>query len=411
MPQLPHRHRAARLPLIWLTTVLVCLAPVLVRSAEETPSGPAGASKVTLSCTEAKQSFMSVNLRFVALSQTTAFKKEPDLGKAGLRRGRLYLEAEGGSGLAVLWDVTNGGLYLDLNGNEDLTDDPEGVIQPRHKSLDTTFKHASYESVRFPVETAAGKYSWVADLSFSEWSQRISFNASPRSYWSGKWAVGEREYEVGLIPNSPGDLDGAAHLLLRPWEPSAQPFQVQNGSLDAIVFPSQLALNQRLFSLSRRFVRDGDTLTCELDIAEQPTKLGQLEVSGQWIDRMVLGDANRAAVLEGPKGMVEVPIGVYPEPRVQLRNGSAVAFLERPNRPGADPVAVATDTPARLAMGGPLTNTVSVSPRGQTLVLSYQLVGAGGERFNLAIRDYSKPPRFAVRQAGNEVATGQFEFG
>jgi hypothetical protein len=68
-------------------------------------------------------------------------------------------------------------------------------------------------------------------------------------------------------------------------------------------------------------------------------------------------------------------------------------------------------TTAVLQTGGPLTNSVTASRQGQDLRLDYCLVGAGGETYQLAKQDRSKPPEFAVYKGGKKIAYGTFEFG
>ena len=64
-----------------------------------------------------------------------------------------------------------------------------------------------------------------------------------------------------------------------------------------------------------------------------------------------------------------------------------------------------------LTAGGPLTNSVTVTRRGNLLVFDYRLLGAGGDTYQLGTTDYSKPPQFAVYQGDQKIASGNFEFG
>jgi hypothetical protein len=66
---------------------------------------------------------------------------------------------------------------------------------------------------------------------------------------------------------------------------------------------------------------------------------------------------------------------------------------------------------AVLAVGGPLTNCVSATHRGQNLLLNYQLVGAGGGEYWLEAGGDRKAPEFTVARLGKRIGSGQFEFG
>jgi len=67
--------------------------------------------------------------------------------------------------------------------------------------------------------------------------------------------------------------------------------------------------------------------------------------------------------------------------------------------------------PVVLAAGGPLTNSVSISRHGKDLRLNYQLLGAGGEAYQLARVDRSQPPEFAVYKGDKKIASGKFAYG
>ena len=68
-------------------------------------------------------------------------------------------------------------------------------------------------------------------------------------------------------------------------------------------------------------------------------------------------------------------------------------------------------TPVVLNVGGPLTNSVTAGRHGPDLRLAYLLVGAGGETYQMAKQDRSKPPQFAIYMGEKKIATGDFEFG
>jgi len=60
-------------------------------------------------------------------------------------------------------------------------------------------------------------------------------------------------------------------------------------------------------------------------------------------------------------------------------------------------------------VGGPLTNSVAVNRHGRALDLGYQLLGVGGETYQLL--GARRQPEFAAYRAGKQVASGKFEFG
>ena len=70
---------------------------------------------------------------------------------------------------------------------------------------------------------------------------------------------------------------------------------------------------------------------------------------------------------------------------------------------------VSAASPAVLKVGGPLTNSVAANRHGRSLNLSYQLLGAGGETYQLL--GARRQPEFAAYRADKKIASAKFEFG
>src|SRR5512138_4002222 len=94
-------------------------------------------------------------------SQSSRFAKEPDTAKSAVTRGRLELGRGSTNSFACLWDRTNLKLYLDLNHNGDLTDDPAGVFTAPTKGSSQVFT-----GVRVPVKTSSGLHAFLLNLTF-----------------------------------------------------------------------------------------------------------------------------------------------------------------------------------------------------------------------------------------------------
>jgi hypothetical protein len=94
---------------------------------------------------------------------------------------------------------------------------------------------------------------------------------------------------------------------------------------------------------------------------------------------------------------------------VEEITGSQMPVLGPP--PPEQAVLVDAGRTAVLAVGGPLTNCVSATHRGQNLMLNYRLLGTGGGDYWLAAGGDRKPPQFTVARLGRRIGSGQFEFG
>ncbi len=108
-----------------------------------------------------------------------------------------------------------------------------------------------------------------------------------------------------------------------------------------------------------------------------------------------------------------IPVGSYTNGDISLKHGETEAsrlsdrFGQAPISPCAPTIRAGGE--AVLNAGGPLTNTVLVKRRGNSLVLDYHLLGAGGEVYEA--RGPHTDSGFAVYRAGKKIYSGKFEPG
>jgi len=141
---------------------------------------------------------------------------------------------------------------------------------------------------------------------------------------------------------------------------------------------------------------------------EQDTNLGELNLQGQHIERLVLRQKDGGTKkFDKPGETIKLPVGEYRLQEVRLQGGYSCGITAPIS--DADWVTIAEDKPAVLEVGAPLKQAVRVERWGRFLVLNYELLGVGGEKYTQA--DRNKPPTFTVYKAGKEIASGEFEFG
>ena len=142
--------------------------------------------------------------------------------------------------------------------------------------------------------------------------------------------------------------------------------------------------------------------------SQHGTNLGELKVQGKYIERLVLRQKDGGTKkFDKPGETIKLPIGEYRLQEVRLESGYSCGITTRIS--DANWVTVAEDKPAVLEVGAPLKQAVRVERWGRFLVLNYELLGVGGEKYTQA--DRNKPPTFTVYKAGKEIASGEFEFG
>ena len=124
-----------------------------------------------------------------------------------------------------------------------------------------------------------------------------------RSFWQGKVALQGQDWQVGLLgtPEEQRSSLESGHLLLRPWSERSKPFSVNSGSLEAFPFSRKLFLGNRAYQLQCTNEIQGGAVKARLQFTEQKPSLGELKITGQFVQRATLEGRNYLAVLDQPQ--------------------------------------------------------------------------------------------------------------
>jgi hypothetical protein len=142
------------------------------------------------------------------------------------------------------------------------------------------------------------------------------------------------------------------------------------------------------------------------DQAEKAT--GELKIEGTHIARLVLrGDDNHTEDWTDLSGSINLPVGTYRVQRLELRDN---CMCQPQSLTELGQITVSEDKPAGLKAGGPLRQTIDVRRQGRVLVLSYRLLGIGGETYATS-RLSDRRPTFTVYKGDKALASGAFEYG
>jgi hypothetical protein len=390
---------------------------------EVSPSvAPSGAAQ-TVRLEYREVSYPVANSSPAVTHRAEPFSKEPAVGTGKVFRGTLQLGSDPGNTLPFLWDVSRGKFYLDLNGNQDLTDDSNAVFSASTRGVGSS--HQVFTNVGIALSSAQGARRMLADVTAYGYSSQPRFYAALRSFWEGRIALQGKDWQVGVVENMwrsslsatdssvPEPLRG--QMLLRPWTERGEPFSTQANSGETFELSRTLFLDRQAYDVSwARNQRQG-TPGVEISFQEREVQTSELRLSGQHIHRLLLtgrgGQTPRTVVLNEPGASARVPVGDYAQYKVTLKQGKVVAVRQLDYSPpqGQPILTVVSNRPAVLAAGGPLTNTVSISRRSKSLALNYKLVGAGGEAYQLS--GPRQQPLWAVFQGDKRIASGKFEFG
>ena len=419
------------------------------------PGAPSGmVTTVLLEYQETSYRFLFRNISIER--RTDPFPKEPAPAPGHVVRGVLKFGDNPSNAIPFLWQPGAKKLYLDLNRNQDLTDDADGVFSgcltgPRFP----TINHQVFTNIHLAFPATSVGAPMLVDFDFFQYGEsgRPLVNVMARSFWQGKVTVAGHDWQVGLVQNlsgQPGSFQ-LGQLLLRPWEERNKRFSASSEkpedtmgiawegknwvvrASDAFAFSPKVFFEGHACQLDWSPEPRGRDEKLALRLTEQQTALGELRITGSFIQRLVLTGGPYVVVLAQPPGSVKVPPGRYQPYRVWLKQGEAEAYfnfgLPQTGKanvieeitgsqlpvvsppPPEQAVVVDEQRPGVLAVGGPLTNCVSATRRGRNLLFSYRLIGAGGGEYWLANGGDRKPPQFTVGRSGKQIGSGQFEFG
>jgi hypothetical protein len=459
MPWLLRENRA-RPGAAWLAAAVIAVTcPRNVSSGEDSarPDAPTGAvTTVALEYQETGHPFL---FRHVTIERRTVpFPKEPAATGSNVVRGLLKFGDNPGNAIPFLWQGDAKKLFLDLNRNQDLTDDADGVFPARVLwSAGPTYFHQAFTNIHLSFPATSGSAPMLVDLQWGMDTVRhpgqALCDAELRSFWQGKVTVAGHDWQVGLMQNLSDQPGSFRHgqLLLRPWDEQARPFAAASEKTeDTLGMPwegqNQVARASEAFAFSPGVFFEGRAWQLDwnaeprnreeklaLRLTEQQTPLGELQINGRFIERLVLAGGPYVVVLDRPPASVKVPPGRYQPYRVRLKQDGAEAYFNygvpqtgKANvmdeitgaklpvvspPPPEQAVVVDERRPVVLAVGGPLTNCASATHRGRNLMLSYRLIGAGGGSYWLDRWDNWKQPRFTVGTLGKQIGSGEFEYG
>jgi hypothetical protein len=425
----------------------------------ETTARPGASSAVVITVPlEYRETARQVMFRDVPIEcRSVPFPREPKPEGGAVTRGLLKFAGNLSNAVPFIWQGGAKKLFLDLNRNQDLTDDPGGEFpaQVLFSANPAIFLHQAFTNVplSFPA-TSAGAPMRV-DLVFCLDTLRHPndpfCNVAVGSFWQGKLTRGEQEWEVTLLPNlsdQPGSFR-RGQLLLRPWAERDERFIAASEksedtlglawegknwmarASEAFAFTPEVFFAGQPFHISWTDEPRSREDKLVLRLTERPTAVGELRITGSFVHRLVLTGEPCVVVLAQPAASVKVPCGRYQLFRALLKLGkgrayfnygapqSGMANVQEPISfsqmpvvsppPSEQAFVVDEHRSAVLAVGGPLTNCVLASHRGRNLGLTYRLTGAGGRDYRMWLS--GGEPRFTILKSGKEIASGKFVYG
>jgi len=343
---------------------------------------------------------MSLDTTLTTDGREVAFKQEPDFGEREVVRGAVITERGGEGFIGFAWDEAEAKLYLDLNRNLDLTDDPSGVFESDGPPFYQVFKDIPLATGGTPPRR------YLVNMRFwGRQRRRGSCSVSVRSGWRGEIDLAGQRWLMAVVDDVDSSISTtdafAFQRLGRTGE--AAPIPSDSEKLDAT---RKLFLGEESYDLAFEFVPGAEDTLLAVTFTTVDAPTGELRLEGTHIERIVL-KGDRTAILDRPGSSSTVAAGSY---------GHVTAFVSSPEgkeRYQADVgrFSVRAGGTTDLKIGAPLDNTVKIKRSGRSLELAYALKGVGGRSYERLAPSGCLAPQFTVSQGGHEVFSGTFEYG
>ena len=333
-----------------------------------------------------------------------SFVKEPDFGKRDITRGFIPVGTDKKEHIGFAWDRDRNKLHLDLNQNKDLTDDPNNVFLS-----DTTGRFQIFSGIHLSLQKEMLRLSYEIRMEMYQYGKNNpSCSATIVSGFAGEMTLHGKKWDVTVVDNMSGDVGSGDYFFLAPKD-------VDLGSAwnwCKLNVPRRIFFGSHYYDISFEFQPGITKPTLQLTLAESETPMGQLEIDGQNIARLVLQSNSITALFHQPEQSVSIPAGNYHCCGIYLYDEKAGLFEgEQINITKSPLVSVLQDQSATLKAGGPLNNSVNIRREGNTLILSYKLTGAGEQGYKRLQDRRDKPPVFAIYKGNTQIVSDTFEYG
>jgi hypothetical protein len=317
-----------------------------------------------------------------------------------------------------VWDAAARRLSVDLNRNGDLTDDPQGVFTAAAACADPLSQ--TFTSLVVTCREPFGSYRLRLDLTLgcTGSHDQVDVETGLRSCYGGRLEVNGQPWQVWVVL---GKKFGGPDIYLRPWDQGQTPALSIRLWTDRFRLAEALFLQDTLFQPALAPVHGQANDRLQLILTPRPVELGELRLTGQHVERLVLRGTNSVlplvrnhVLLFRPEATVKVPTGTYryEDCRVWLRKGRTYGRGVRYSR---DPLRVTSQKAAAVDVGGPLTNWAFAIRHGGCLVFEHAIFGSGGWDYQVLHERAGipelPPASFTVYRGSKAIKQGAFDRG
>lgn len=242
----------------------------------------------------------NVNSWGVSLTpRTMPFQNEPAATSGKTLRGVLNFGGGPGNSVSFIWQRDARKVFLDLKRNGDFTNDAADVFSAREAG---SVNYQTFTNVHLLFNLPSGKCPVLADISFYDYSLQPSCELMVRSFWEGKVTLQGQDWQVGIVQNDLRQPDSFenSRLLRRPWAERSQPFNTYESSLATVPFTQKVFVDGHAYQLDLAAQTQNGAARPALRFTEESVPLGDLKITGKFIQRLVLPGGTYQVVLDRP---------------------------------------------------------------------------------------------------------------
>ncbi len=320
-----------------------------------------------------------------------AFEKEPAAGGKELARGLVPTVPP----TAFIRNVTDNELYVDAHHDRDFVTSPPAIYKGQ------TAGHVFYQGLR--VSTVQGSTTIPYAVDFVTYEHGSSGWLQVRSAWAASLTTEGVTWELGVVDNLDGQIDGNDTLFVRHASDPPGRYLMSHCAV-----PEVLSWLGHAWRLQFHFTSDPAGAAVEATLTELDEPVGRLICEAGRTRSVQLRSERSVALVDPSAGSIPLPAEVYGVEDVALEADSA--DTEIPRFVGLDQkVAIQADQTAILRIGAPMSHSVKVTRDRNLWTFSYRLVGRGGEHY--VYYNSRHRPLLAIHKGPLTIATGTLPFG
>lgn len=317
------------------------------------------------------------------------FEKEPALAGKQVARGLIPTVPP----TPLLRNLTDGELYLKVDHGRDFLTGPSVT----YKGQCQDGSHVVFGDLR--VVTQQGSLAIPYTVAVRTYRTGYSGQLFVDTGWSGTFARDGRSWKFAVIDNLDGQIDGQDRLHLTDLDPSPK------ATYHDCPVPRVLSLEGHTYRLDFAFKPAEPNVVLEAVLTEMQLPKGELQIEAGGCRSLDLQDDRHVLLLSDPQGLVSVPAGTYCVSNCVLRSqGRPLQFVGCGRT-----VSVPAGQTSVFRIGLPLSNTIAATRDRNLLLLTYRLVGSGGEVYQLdGLRHRTS---FRIYQGPLRIGGGSFGCG